>query len=359
MRTTLPYYTSVVLLASLLVSSAQAQHDETSSTLLRRNRKVLDVNQWLEDHPVIDEKTPPQVHTQAATAASTSASAPCNGVLCDLFDETSRHLLGSMSMSLSMSYPSAPTSPTTPTSPSVPTAPTVPTTPTVPTPSAPSASIVPAPTSSEECTSLTRMDAFVQQLQVYTDISLLLNPVTPQGMALMWLVNTDTTTDPCMTPNLAQRYGLVVLYYSTDGATSWSNSEGWLTASTSECTWFGVTCDGSTAGVTAVVLRTYYSLPVATGCSIHYCISGIVSLTYYNIMISFSFFSWKQLERKPSRRSQGHCHVANAGLVQQCFDGSDSSRGILCSFESQNLGCRAKQSRRTRLCAHSAVSRVL
>ena len=72
---------------------------------------------------------------------------------------------------------------------------------------------------------------------------------TPQGMALDWLSNVDTGTDLCTYPTVTQRYGLALLYYSTDGP-AWTNSTGWLSP-VPECSidgtaWFHVVCDPAT-----------------------------------------------------------------------------------------------------------------
>ena len=71
-----------------------------------------------------------------------------------------------------------------------------------------------------------------------TDPELLLNSSTPQGSAYNWLVNEDLNTDPCTNDELfrlEQRYGLAVLYYSTQAQGQYWASN-WL-SSTSECTW--------------------------------------------------------------------------------------------------------------------------
>jgi len=53
-------------------------------------------------------------------------------------------------------------------------------------------------------------------------------------------------------PN-AQRQALIALYDSTNGA-EWTNNTGWLGAAGSECTWYGVTCNGTETAVTGLNL---------------------------------------------------------------------------------------------------------
>jgi hypothetical protein len=97
---------------------------------------------------------------------------------------------------------------------------------------------------------------------------LLLNPDTPQGQALLWIISDDAAQICSDDPTLVQRYVLALSYYSLGGdewtqcaAVSTSTNttdiptprpvspcdgdkERWLSA-TSECTWFGITCSSS------------------------------------------------------------------------------------------------------------------
>lgn len=52
----------------------------------------------------------------------------------------------------------------------------------------------------------------------------------------------------------SEAQALVDLYNATNGA-SWTNNTNWLTAG-AECTWFGVTCDGSATHVTGLALAS-------------------------------------------------------------------------------------------------------
>ena len=92
----------------------------------------------------------------------------------------------------------------------------------------------------------TREEYFLDVLSPITARSLLRDRSTPQGMAFDWMVNMDPVfdPDPCYYPTTEQRYGLLTIYFSTNGA-SWTNSTGWLDDS-SECEWAGVVCGGET-----------------------------------------------------------------------------------------------------------------
>jgi hypothetical protein len=90
----------------------------------------------------------------------------------------------------------------------------------------------------------TRENYFLDLLSPITERVLLRDPATAQGQAFDWILNQDPVfaVDPCYYPTTEQRYGLLVLYFSTNGA-QWTNSSGWLGES-SECTWAGVVCGG-------------------------------------------------------------------------------------------------------------------
>ena len=66
---------------------------------------------------------------------------------------------------------------------------------------------------------------------------------SPQSMALEWIINQDPAQ---LDPNnvyLPQRYALAVLYYSTGGPTSWSETNHWMSGK-GYCLWHGVECLG-------------------------------------------------------------------------------------------------------------------
>lgn len=90
----------------------------------------------------------------------------------------------------------------------------------------------------------TRENYFLDVLSPTTERVLLRDPTTPQGMAFDWMLNQDPVfaVDPCYYPTTEQRYGLLTLYFATNGA-QWTNSSGWL-GDSSECTWAGVVCGG-------------------------------------------------------------------------------------------------------------------
>jgi hypothetical protein len=62
------------------------------------------------------------------------------------------------------------------------------------------------------------------------------DPSSPQAKALAWLQD-DPLFDEYELYRLNQRYALAVLYYSTEGESSWTNSSGWL-SNLNECDWY-------------------------------------------------------------------------------------------------------------------------
>ncbi len=65
----------------------------------------------------------------------------------------------------------------------------------------------------------------------------------------------------------AERQGLIDLYNATNGA-AWTNNTGWLGAAGTECSWYGVTCDGGETTVTWVTLynnNLVGTIPVSIG----------------------------------------------------------------------------------------------
>ena len=52
---------------------------------------------------------------------------------------------------------------------------------------------------------------------------------------------------------LPEREALIALYNSTNGD-SWTDNSGWLDASGTECSWFGITCDSTESNATAIDL---------------------------------------------------------------------------------------------------------
>jgi hypothetical protein len=79
-----------------------------------------------------------------------------------------------------------------------------------------------------ECESLDRADAMLAAVETVSS-NVDLDPATPTGFAVDWLVNDDPAMlNPC-TDNVTQRFSLATLYSATVG-TSWTNSSGWLSA---------------------------------------------------------------------------------------------------------------------------------
>lgn len=141
-----------------------------------------------------------------------------------------------------------------------------------------------APTVTVDClVGRTPEQYLLDELLQTTEVSFLLDPAMPQGMAFNFiLADTLVRQDVCAYPTIAQRYGLgevesskigssslslcacacacvflmgstvfspmiaflsATFYYATNGS-SWNNDTEWLTA-TPECQWFGVVCDDS------------------------------------------------------------------------------------------------------------------
>jgi hypothetical protein len=90
-----------------------------------------------------------------------------------------------------------------------------------------------------------------------TDVSLLTDPNTPQGMAYQWLLNDDPLqVNPCSYETILQRYALATFSFSTTESSLWDEDSGWLSGQL-ECSWFNVTCAGGDQ-VTQLFLGKYY-----------------------------------------------------------------------------------------------------
>ena len=87
-----------------------------------------------------------------------------------------------------------------------------------------------------------RSEYILERLKQITPLQTLLDLKTPQGKASNFLVNDDSgIIDHCSYISLEQRYGLVTLFYATNGE-NWDERSGWL-GNEHECFWFGVDCD--------------------------------------------------------------------------------------------------------------------
>jgi hypothetical protein len=69
-----------------------------------------------------------------------------------------------------------------------------------------------------------------------------------------WLLLGAATEASAAIP-ASERAALIALYTSTDGA-HWTYRSGWLGVSGTECTWYGVACDGAEAHVTRLTLSS-------------------------------------------------------------------------------------------------------
>lgn len=125
--------------------------------------------------------------------------------------------------------------------------------------------VAPSPGPSVSCKDLPREQTILQLLSLYSPLELLMDSSTPQGQAFNWIVNNDTGAfqiDPCAAADNdelhpQQRFALAVVWFSTNGPTSWKTTDGWLNSDINECSWFGITCDDTTEKVTAIELGTF------------------------------------------------------------------------------------------------------
>jgi hypothetical protein len=127
----------------------------------------------------------------------------------------------------------------------------------VPTPvPTPMPSEAPILTPTQICNALPREVAMLNFLEEVTDVSLLTDPSTPQGMAYRWLLDDDPLqVNPCLYETLLQRYALATFIFSTTETSPWDEDNGWLSAQF-ECNWFNVTCAGGDL-VTEIFLGKY------------------------------------------------------------------------------------------------------
>ena len=76
--------------------------------------------------------------------------------------------------------------------------------------------------------------------QITSDLSIMINPHSPQAKALEWSRNDIKIYPVSVTSRIVQRYALATLYYSTNG-TYWKTNRNW--GNGHECEWYGVVCD--------------------------------------------------------------------------------------------------------------------
>eukprot|EP00549_Striatella_unipunctata_P000506 CAMPEP_0118674206 /NCGR_PEP_ID=MMETSP0800-20121206/761_1 /TAXON_ID=210618 ORGANISM="Striatella unipunctata, Strain CCMP2910" /NCGR_SAMPLE_ID=MMETSP0800 /ASSEMBLY_ACC=CAM_ASM_000638 /LENGTH=911 /DNA_ID=CAMNT_0006569379 /DNA_START=171 /DNA_END=2906 /DNA_ORIENTATION=+ len=81
-------------------------------------------------------------------------------------------------------------------------------------------------------------------LDQVTDRDAFSDPSSPQSQALNWIMHTDPLELIPSSPNLLQRYALMVLYFTTAGVRWKFAEEEWVESSLKECDWEFVTCTG-------------------------------------------------------------------------------------------------------------------
>jgi len=80
-------------------------------------------------------------------------------------------------------------------------------------------------------------------LEVNPDFSEPVSSCEPENLALAWLATDEYSSSTSEVVTLTNRYVLAVLFQSWTG-TDWNTNTGWLSPS-SECEWFGITCEGT------------------------------------------------------------------------------------------------------------------
>ena len=107
-----------------------------------------------------------------------------------------------------------------------------------------------SPTPAQDCLAGSDRGTYLMDtLSAITDPALLLDPLSPQGMAYDWMKNNDTALDVCTYSTLNQRYAMATFYLSTKGD-GWTKSADWVT-DVSECNWELAVCnaDGVLTGL--------------------------------------------------------------------------------------------------------------
>ena len=116
-------------------------------------------------------------------------------------------------------------------------------------------SIEPLDTTTLCANGIPRYARLTRLLKLITPENLLTDETTPQGMAYAFMLNYDPYQggNYCGVVDIEQRYGLLVLYFSTSGD-DWTRRGGWCNIG-KHCTWAGVTCE--TGAVTKLELGEY------------------------------------------------------------------------------------------------------
>ena len=94
----------------------------------------------------------------------------------------------------------------------------------------------------------TRGDLLLMMLSNISDPVLLLDNITPQGMAYEWVLGDEFTQENFLYETLLERYVYAVFYYCMNGD-GWTFAFRWLSSSYTICDWFGVSCATSSHGV--------------------------------------------------------------------------------------------------------------
>ena len=138
-----------------------------------------------------------------------------------------------------------------------------------------------------------RRNAILNKLYAISGEDQVKNEATPQNSAAKWIIDDDQMQLLASSPQLEQRYAVVVLYYALGGS-GWYNRTGYLTAA-NECRWFGIQCSAGTSGNVRYIQLANNSLsgklPYETGLfksleSLNLTtniVSGAIPATVYNL----------------------------------------------------------------------------
>jgi hypothetical protein len=65
----------------------------------------------------------------------------------------------------------------------------------------------------------------------------------PEILAAHWIVSNDTVDMiGTVEDHIVRRFALAVMYYTTEGKESWTNTTNWLNPNAMHCDWYGITC---------------------------------------------------------------------------------------------------------------------
>jgi hypothetical protein len=162
-----------------------------------------------------------------------------------------------------------------------------------------------------------RLESFTNTLAPVSGRAALEDPYSAQYRALQWIAFEDgSRVEPSKRTWLIQRFALAVLYFSTNGQSTWLEPHNWL-APDHECSWKSVSkIDGKERGVTACTvlrvtklrlgkcLRVAYIGIIGAGASVHVVRNAIDVAVLNPGLLSIHFYCRReQFDRIVSKRS--------------------------------------------------------